>query len=75
MLNRKIFFQTLRFVILVATPLCFFNSLVFSYTDNDFLSAWLARFCLNYMITFPQAVLYVTIIKWFDNHKKQSFLP
>jgi len=70
MFNSKILFQTLRFVILVATPLCFFNSLIFSYKSVDFLSVWLNRFLLNYIITFPQAVVYVSLVKWFDSRKK-----
>lgn len=58
--------QTLRFVVLIATPLCLVNSLFFSVGSVNFLSDWFSRFLLNYFITFPQAVLYVSTVKWFD---------
>lgn len=60
---------TLRFVVLIATPLCLVNSLIFSFGLTDFWMDWLKRFLLNYAISFPQAVLYVTLIKWYDRRK------
>ncbi|MDY0090574.1 MAG: hypothetical protein RBR78_09435 [Flavobacteriaceae bacterium] len=60
---------TLRFVVLIATPLCLVNSLLFSFGLTDFWQEWLKRFLFNYAISFPQAVLYVTLIKWYDRRK------
>lgn len=62
--------MTLRFVVLIATPLCLVNSLLFSFGLTDFWQEWLKRFLLNYGISFPQAVLYVTLIKWYDKRKQ-----
>jgi hypothetical protein len=62
--------QTLRFVVLIATPLCLVNGFVFSFGSVNFLSDWFNRFLLNYSVTFPQAVLYVSAVKWFDKRKK-----
>ena len=62
--------QTLRFVVLIATPLCLVNAFIFSIGSDDFLSSWFSRFGLNYLITFPQAVFYVSVVKWFDKRKK-----
>lgn len=52
--------MTLPFVVLIATPLCLVNSLVFSLGSVDFLSDCSCRFTQNYVITFPQAALYVS---------------
>ena len=62
----KEFKQTLRFVVLIATPLCFVNSLIFSGSYVDFVN----RFLLTYLITFPQAVLYVSIVKYLDKRNR-----
>jgi len=62
--------MTLRFVVLIATPLCLVNSFIFSFGSVDFLSDWISRFGLNYIITFPQAIFYVSVVKWFDKRKK-----
>lgn len=62
--------MTLRFVVLIATPLCLVNSLIFSFGSADFLMGWFNRFLLNYAISFPQAILYVTLIKWYDRRKQ-----
>jgi hypothetical protein len=64
--------MTLRFVVLIATPLCLVNSLVFSFGSVDFLADWFGRFTQNYVITFPQAVLYVSAIKWYDRRKSNQ---
>lgn len=61
--------MTFRFVILIATPLCLVNSFIFSFGSGSFWSDWLQRFLLNYAISFPQAVLYVSAIKWYDKRK------
>lgn len=62
--------QALRFVVLIATPLCLVNSLFFSFGSVNFLSDWFSRFLLNYSIIFPQAVLYVSVVKWFDKRNQ-----
>jgi hypothetical protein len=36
--------MTLRFVVLIATPLCLVNSLLFSFGLIDFWQEWLKRF-------------------------------
>ncbi len=59
--------QTLRFVSLIATPLCLTNSIIFSLESSSFWFEMINRFLLNFLITFPQAVLYVSIVKWYDN--------
>lgn len=64
------FKQTLRFVALIATPLCLVNSFVFSTGADNFLSEWFYRFLLNYIITFPQAIFYVSIVKRFEKRKQ-----
>lgn len=61
--------MTLRFVILIATPLCLVNSLLFSLGLVDFWEEWAKRFLLNYTISFPQAILYVTLVKWYNRRK------
>ncbi len=43
---------------------------IFSFGSDNFLSDWFNRFLLNFLITFPQAVFYVSILKYFDNRKK-----
>lgn len=62
--------MTLRFVVLIATPLCLVNSLIFSFGSGNTLMDWLNRFLLNYAFSFPQAVLYVTLIKRYDRKKE-----
>lgn len=61
----------MRFVLMVATPLCLVNSFITTQGAQDFYLHWLNRFIFNFLITFPQAVLYVTLIKWFDSKKQQ----
>ncbi len=54
---------TIRFVSMIALPLCFFNSLILSIVPTYFISGWFSRFLFSVFITFPQAVLYVSIVK------------
>lgn len=61
---------TLRFVALIATPLCLINSFIFSFNAADFWGEWITRFATTFIITYPQAVLYASIIKWRDARKK-----
>ncbi len=61
--------QTFKFVFFIATPLCLINSLIFSFNSTNFLSEWFFRFLYNYIITFPQAVLYVSIVKKIDKNR------
>lgn len=70
MFNIKVFVQTLRFVALIATPLVLVNSFIFSFGSVNFLEVWLTRFCLNFAVTFPQAIIYVSLVKWFDGREK-----
>ena len=63
---------TLRFVFFIATPLCLVNSLIVSFGAIDFWQVWSTLFLRSYIITFPQAVLYVSAIKWFDKQKAKS---
>lgn len=67
MFSRKNLFPTLRFVSMVAIPLCLVNSLIFSFGSEPFFVVWLKRFCVNLLITFPQAVIYVSLVKKFDS--------
>ena len=61
---------TLRFVALVATPLCLVNSFIFSLGAQDlFLGVW-SKFTQSYLLSFPQALLYVSLIKHFDGRRK-----
>lgn len=60
---------TLRFVALVATPLCLVNSFIASYESADFLTQWINNFASSYLTTYPQAVVYVSLIKWFDSKR------
>lgn len=62
----KEFKATLRFVGLIATPLCLINGLIFSVGSQDLIAIWLRQFGFSLLITFPQAVVYVSIVKWFD---------
>ena len=62
--------RTLRFVSLIAIPLCFVNSLVLSFIPQGFLSGWSARFLFSLLLTFPQAVFYVSLVKWFDKKRE-----
>lgn len=62
----KEFKATLRFVALIATPLCLINGLIFSVGSQDLIATWLRQFGFSLLITFPQAVVYVSIAKWFD---------
>ncbi|SHF19558.1 hypothetical protein SAMN05444274_1044 [Mariniphaga anaerophila] len=66
----KDFKMTLRFVVLIATPLCLVNSLIVSFGSSDFLFDLFSRFGFNYAVTFPQAIFYVSVVKWFDKKKK-----
>lgn len=61
---------TLRFVALIATPLCFINGLIFSLGSQDLIQTWFNRFVFTFLVTFPQAVLYVSAVRWFDKRKK-----
>ncbi|EJF10452.1 MULTISPECIES: hypothetical protein [Pontibacter] len=60
---------TLRFVALVATPLCLVNSFIASQDSVNFFADWATRFTYSFLITFPQAVVYVSLIKWFDSRR------
>ncbi|WP_034256940.1 hypothetical protein [Adhaeribacter aquaticus] len=72
-LNNNFFLKngkaTLRFVALVATPLCIVNSFIATSDSPNLLSDWIARFTISFLITYPQAVIYVSLIKWFDSKK------
>ena len=70
MFSRKNLLPTLRFVSMVAIPLCVVNSLIFSLDTDAFFAIWLKRFCVNLILTFPQAVLYVSLVNKYDNRKK-----
>ena len=61
---------TLRFVALVATPLCLVNSFIFSLGAQDLLMQILNKFTQSYLLSFPQALLYVSLIKHFDGRRK-----
>lgn len=61
--------RTLRFVSLIAIPLCFVNSMVLTFIPPNFLFDWSTRFFINLVLTFPQAVLYVSLIKWYNKSK------
>jgi hypothetical protein len=61
--------STLRFVLLIATPLCFVNGLIFSLGSQDLMQSWFNRFGITFLVTFPQAVFYVSFVKWFDKRK------
>ncbi|MBN3661706.1 MAG: DUF2798 domain-containing protein [Ornithobacterium rhinotracheale] len=61
--------QTFRFVFFIATPLCLVNSFIFSFGKSSFLHEWLYRFIVNYSLTFPQAICYVSIIRWINGKK------
>lgn len=67
---KKELIETLRFVALIATPLCFVNGLIFSLGSQDLIQTWFSRFGFTFLVTFPQAVLYVSAVKWFDNRNK-----
>lgn len=58
--------RTLRFVSMIAIPLCFVNSLILGFIPSDFLLSWI----FSLLITFPQAILYVSLVKKFDTHQK-----
>ncbi|SEC74935.1 hypothetical protein SAMN05192540_3986 [Maribacter dokdonensis] len=62
--------STLRFVVLIATPLCLVNGLIFSLGSQDLIQVWFSRFGFTFLVTFPQAVLYVSVVKWFDKRNK-----
>lgn len=61
---------TLRFVALVATPLCLVNSFLAVQGSVDFYTAWADKFITGFLITYPQAVVYVSIIKWVDSRRR-----
>lgn len=63
---KKEFKSTLRFVLLIATPLCLVNGLIFSLGSQDLIQSWFVRFGITFLVTFPQAVFYVSLVKWFD---------
>ncbi len=67
---RKELKSTFRFVSLIAIPLCLVNSLILSFIPSDFMSSYISRFFFSLLITFPQAILYVSLVKKFDNRKK-----
>ena len=67
---KKELIETLRFVALIATPLCFVNGLIFSLGSQDLIQTWFSRFLLTFLVTFPQAVLYVSAVKWYNKRKK-----
>lgn len=62
--------QTLRFVSMIAIPLCFVNSLISGFVPTSFISDWTSRFIFSLGITFPQAVFYVSIVKRLDKKRK-----
>jgi hypothetical protein len=61
---------TLRFVAFVATPLCLVNSFIATTESVDFFASWAGRFFSNFLTTYPQAVVYVSLIKWFDSRRR-----
>lgn len=63
--------ETLRFVALIATPLCVVNGIIFSLGSQDLIQTWFSRFLLTFLVTFPQAVLYVSAAKWYNKRKKE----
>lgn len=65
----KDFKKTIRFVILIATPLCLVNSFIFSYESNNIFEEWTKRFLTFFSLSFPQAVIYVSLIKLYDRRK------
>ena len=67
---KKELIETLRFVTLIATPLCFVNGLIFSLGSQDLIQTLFSRFLLTFLVTFPQAVLYVSAVKWYNKRKK-----
>lgn len=67
---KKELIETLRFVALIATPLCFVNGLIFNLGSQDLIQTWFSRFLLTFLVTFPQAVLYVSAVKWYNKRKK-----
>ncbi len=62
--------STLRLVCFIATPMCLVNSFIFSFNQPNFLIEWLKQFLTMYIISFPQAILYVSLIKKYDSRKK-----
>lgn len=62
---------TLRFVSLIAIPLCLVNSFIINIIPSSFFSDWLSRFFISLIITFPQAVVYVSIVKRFNRKNKE----
>lgn len=60
---------TLRFVALVATPLCLVNSFIAAQDSVNFYTEWATRFTYSFLITYPQAVVYVSLVKWFDRKR------
>ncbi|PNW25684.1 hypothetical protein BKP44_19370 [Formosa algae] len=62
--------STFRFVMLIATPLCLVNGLIFSLGSQDLIQTWFSRFGFTFLVTFPQAILYVSAVKWFDKRNK-----
>ena len=67
---KKELIETLRFVALIATPLCFVNGLIFNLGSQDLIQTWFSRFLLTFLVTFPQAVLYVSAVKWYNKRKR-----
>ena len=68
--------QTLQFVFFIATPLFFFIAtplcLVNSFITSDKFNLWNdwgLKFLTSYAISFPQAVLYVSLVKWYKRRK------
>ena len=62
---------TLQFVAKIAIPLCLVNSIIMGYVPGHLLvDAW-KRFAIGLLITFPQAVLYVSIVKWYQRSKEK----
>ena len=60
--------QTLQFVFFIATPLCLVNSFITSEKFNLW-NDWGLKFLTSYAISFPQAVLYVSLVKWYKRRK------
>ena len=62
----KEFKKTLVFVFCIATPLCLVNSLIFNESN------WRSTFWASYIVSIPQAIVYVSIIKWIAKRRSNK---
>ncbi len=72
MFTPKSLWSTTRFVLKIATPLSLVNSMIHNFNATPFFSEWMKAFALNFMITLPQAVLYVSLVKWWAQRKESK---